>query len=369
MLPPGRLTSSSIAPMKVTAVSTCPITSVSTVGQPLGQTQDGTSPIKSLTTITAADGSGWPLLGESVAVRQLRSRIRRVAPYFRIASIRGEAGTGKQAVARAIHALSPSREGPFIFADAGLLAESVEHLARILTSAHGGTLYLTRVGELSLAQQSALLQSFQANERHRGIWPYPATGGLEARSVQAANSSCMRILAASDHDLRQLVATGKFRQDLYARLAGLEIFVPPLRQRAADIPILGERLLGRIAKRAGRSPKLLAESAMLWLQEYLWPNNLVELERVIAKAAAFAESETIETDHLIAFVETGLSDTTDTSTLRVERLHDVIQRHVVDVLMRCGGNKVRAAGSLGISRSTLYRMLGAKEAPGILLPE
>ena len=350
-------------------MSTCPITSASTIGRQLGQPQDGTSSGESLTTITAADGSGWPLLGESLAVRQLRSQIRRLAPYFRIASIHGEAGTCKEAVARAIHALSPSRAGPFIVADAGLLAESVEHVARMLRSAHGRTLYLKRAGELSLAQQLALLQSFHAGERRRGIWPYPATGGLEARSVRAADSSCMRILVASDRDLRQLVATGKFRQDLYARLTGLEIFVPPLCQRAADIPILGESLLGRIAKRTGRSPKLLAESAILWLQEYLWPNNLVELERVIARAAAFAESETIETGHLIAFVETGLTHTTDTSTLRVERLHDVIQRHVVDVLKRCGGNKVRAAESLGISRSTLYRMLGAKEAPGILLPE
>ena len=346
-------------------MSTCPVTSASTVGQPSGQTSSG----ELLTTITAADGSGWTLLGESLAVRQLRSQIRRVAPYFRIASIRGEAGTCKEAVARAIHALSPSREGPFIVADAGLPAESVEHVARMLRSAHGGTLYLKRVGELSMAQQSALLQSFQAGERRRGTWPYPATGGLEARSVGAADSSCMRILAASDGDLRQLVATGQLRQDLYARLAGLEMFVPPLRRRAADIPTLGECLLGRIAKEAGRSPQLLAESAILWLQEYLWPNNLVELERVIAKAAALAESETIETGHLIAFVETGLSKTADTSTLRVERLDDVIQRHVVDVLMRCGGNKVRTAESLGISRSTLYRMLGAKGAPGILLPE
>lgn len=347
-------------------MSTCPITSVSTVGQPLGQPQDEVSSSELLTTITAAHGGEWPLLGESVAVRQLRSQIRRVAPYFRIASIRGEAGTGKEAVARAIHALSPSREGPFIVADAGLPAKSVEHVAQMLRSARGGTLYLKRVGELSLAQQSALLQSLQAGERRRGIWPYPAPGGLEARSVWAADSSCMRILAASDRDLRQLVATGQFRQDLYARLAGLEIFVPPLRQRAADIPILGECLLGRIAKEAGRRPKSLAKSAMLWLQEYLWPNNLVELERVIAKAAAFAESGTIETGHLIPFVEAGLTQTTDTSTLRVERLHDVIQRHVVDVLMRCGGNKLRAAESLGISRSTLYRMLGAKEAKGIL---
>ena len=350
-------------------MSTCPITSASTVGRQLGQPQDGTPSGESLTTITAADGSGWPLLGESLAVRQLRSQIRRLAPYFRIASIHGEAGTCKEAVARAIHALSPSRAGPFIVADAGLPAESVEHVDRMLRSAHGGTLYLKRAGELSLAQQSALLQSFQAGERRRGIWPYPATRRLETRGVRAADSSCMRILVASDRDLRQLVATGKFRQDLYARLTGLEIFVPPLCQRAADIPILGESLLGRIAKRTGRSPKLLAESAILWLQEYLWPNNLVELERVIARAAAFAESETIETGHLIASVETGLTHTTDTSTLRVERLHDVIQRHVVNVLMRCGGNKVRAAESLGISRSTLYRMLGAKEAPGILLPE
>ena len=125
----------------------------------------------------------------------------------------------------------------------------------------------------------------------------------------------------------------------------------------------------RIAREGGRSPKLFAESAILWLQEYSWPDNLSELERVITQAAAFAEGGTIEVCHLAAFIKTGLAHTTDISTLKIECLHDVIQWHVADVLTRCGGNKVRAAESLGISRSTLYRMLGVRTASGTLLPE
>jgi DNA-binding NtrC family response regulator len=311
------------------------------------------------------------LLGDSVAIRRLRSQIQRIAPYFRTALIRGETGSGKQLVARAIHALSPGADGPFIVANASALAESIAKgetlrsasstiAASMLGSAHGGTLYLDSIGELPFALQAALFRFIRACEERRNLLP-PASRSGPARID-------IRILASSDRDLRILSAIGQFRQDLYARLSAVEILVPPLCQRVEDIPILAAWLLRRIADETGRGPKLLAKSTLAQLQERLWPNNLRELERVVAQAAALAEGALVEPRHLLALVEPASAGPVRPPAIHIERLHDVIQQHVLDVLTRCGGNKLRAAELLGISRSTLYRMLDASSVSTRSLP-
>jgi DNA-binding NtrC family response regulator len=170
----------------------------------------------------------------------------------------------------------------------------------------------------------------------------------------------MRIITTSDRDLRTLAAIGQFRQDLCARLSAVEISVPPLRERAEDIPELAEWLLGQLADAAGQNPKVFADEAIMQLQGRLWPGNMRELERVVALAAGLAEGGVIEPRHLLTLVEAGPATPRAAAPERTERLHDVMQRHVLEVLTRCGGNKVRAAVLLGISRSTLYRMLGAE---------
>jgi DNA-binding NtrC family response regulator len=352
-----------IAPMNVAAMSSCHLTSSALLRQPPGS--------------SSSQGRGdWALLGESVAVRRLRSQIRRVAPYFHTALIRGEAGSGKECVARALHAFSPAAEEPFIVADARLLAESVDcgEVSRLhfthgaagaLESAQGGTLYLTRVGELSLSHQTALLRFLQ----QRAARLPSGRGRTEDRQVRLdeRRNPTTRILAASDRDLRTLAAIGQFHEDLYTSLSGVEILVPPLRQRIDDIPALVEWLLRRLGEEGGRSSQLFAESAMVWLQQHPWPNNLRELERVVAEAAALTEGGAIEARHLLTLVEPELAESAGSAMLKSDRLHDVMQRHVLDLLTRCGGNKVRAAELLGISRSTLYRMLSAKSASGSLL--
>jgi DNA-binding NtrC family response regulator len=287
---------------------------------------------------TGRDRSAWALLGESVAVRQLRSQIQRIAPYFRTALIRGEAGSGKQAVARAIHALSPGGEGQFVVMDAAALADS----AAATGPALGGTVYVKRVGELSLRQQAALLGFVRGCEERRGA-PFAT-----------------RILASSDCDLRTLATVGRFRKDLYARLSAVELVVPALCQRVDDIPMLAELLLRRLADETGQCAKVLAEVTLEHLRERQWPENLRELERVVTQAAAWTENGPIEPRHL--WMDGESERTAAMPEVRLERLHDVVQRHVLEVLTRCGGNKLRAAELLGISRSTLYRMLGAKTA-------
>jgi DNA-binding NtrC family response regulator len=307
------------------------------------------------------------LLGDSIAIRRLRSQIQRIAPYFRIAIIRGETGSGKQLVARAIHALSPAANGPFIVADASVLAESIAQgetsrstssptTASLLASAHSGTLFLDSVGEIPFALQSSLFRFIRAcEERHNSLSP-ASRGNFRHTGLVRIDT---RILASSDRDLRILSTIGQFRQDLYARLSTVEILVPPLRQRVEDIPTLTAWLLRRIASETGQDHKLLAKSTLAQLQERLWPNNLHELERVIAQAAALAEGSRIEPRHLLALVEPASASPVRPPAINIERLHDVIQQHVLNVLTRCGGNKLRASELLGISRSTLYRMLDA----------
>lgn len=296
------------------------------------------------------------LIGESAAVRRLRSQIQRIAPYFRTALIRGESGSGKEQVARAIHALSPVGHGPFIVAHAGALAGSARSgeaktaaaAASLLASAKGGTLYIKGLGELSISLQGELFRFLRDREQPRAE---PRRVKLERRQTGQTET---RILAASHRDVRTLSAIGQFRPDLHARLAVREIFVPPLRERIEDISILAAGMLCRLAKESGQDAKVLAEETLVLMQARLWPNNLRELARVVAQAAALTENAIIEPRHLLALV-----DPAATPAVRMERLHDVIQRHVFDVLTRCEGNKLRTAVLLGISRSTLYRMLDA----------
>jgi DNA-binding NtrC family response regulator len=328
--------------------------------QPFTKAQTPDSSLPPLASATPDNLCDPVLMGDSPAIRRLCSQVQRIAPYFRTALIRGETGSGKQLVARAIHALSPAADGPFIVANASSLAQSLANggssrSASLLESAHAGTLYLESVGELAFSLQAALFRFIRACEESRNV-PAPTSRNHSHRAEPARIDT--RILASSDRDLRVLTSIGQFRQDLYARLSAVEIFVPPLRQRVEDIPLLVAWLLRRIAGETGLGPKLLAQSTLAQLQQRLWPNNLRELERVIAQAAALAEGLIVEPRHLLALVELAPASPVRPA-IHVERLHDVIQRHVLDVLTRCGGNKLRAAEMLGISRSTLYRMLDA----------
>ena len=320
----------------------------------------------------ACDPHNPLLLGESDAARWLRSQITRIAPYFRIALLRGETGSGKQLAARAIHALSPAADGPFVVAYASTFAESLaldeaespasaSPRSSLFESARGGTFYLKGVVELSNADQAALSRFLSTIEERR-----TSLGGANRRNFELPDSAPsesadlnIRILAASDSDLRTLSSVGQFREDLYARLSVVEILVPPLRQREEDIPLLAAKMLRRIARKSGEHPKLLAPDTLARLQHHPWPGNLRELRRVLSRAVERAEGNTIEPRHLVALTETASATSPAPPPAKIERLHEVIQHHVLSVLTRCAGNKLRAAELLGISRSTLYRMLDA----------
>jgi DNA-binding NtrC family response regulator len=326
------------------------------------------------------DANSPALLGDGVAVRHLRSQIQRIAPYFRIAVLRGESGSGKGVVARAIHARSPGALGPFIIADAAVFADAVSaapgprSTPSLLEAADGGTLYLKRACDLSAAHQDSLVRFFRGRWERRAESPSgsdsPERRTLERRQPNPAPARyCgMRILVASDRDLRTLAAVGRFRQDLYAQLSAVEIVVPPLRERLDDIPVLATWLLRWIEQQTGQSPKHFSHCALAHLHQLQWPRNLRELEEVVAQAAALSPASLIELPSLLALGEPATIAPAPSAPPRIERLDEVVQRHVVDVLTRCGGNKLRTAELLGISRSTLYRMLDSNADSMSALP-
>jgi two-component system response regulator HydG len=245
------------------------------------------------------------------------------------------------AISALTHALAPA---PTQAATGGATAAG----AALLDSAQGGTLYLGEIGELPYPLQAPLVRFLRSFAERRA----------ETRRWE------VRIIAATHRDLRTMSAIGQFHHELYARLSAVEIFVPPLRQRVEDIPILAAWLLRRLAEQTGESAKMLAEATLAQLQERNWPGNLRELERVVAQAAAMAEGPVIEARHVLGLTEPERSHHIEPAPSKVERLQDVIHQHVVEVLTRCAGNKLRAAELLGISRSTLYRMLESADASG-----
>lgn len=277
------------------------------------------------------------IIGSSAAMRRLRLQVRRIGPHFRTVLVSGEKGTGKELVARALHTMSHAASGPFVVCPAAAFEEA-------LTASQRGTLFLDEVGEMSLPEQSRLLTVLKRHEMAQ-------TGEGARRTID------MRIVASTTEDLRILVSTGRFRQDLYQRLATVDIALPPLRERTEDLPELARHFLSRIEVPYGRPVHEIADAAMARMQRYGWPGNVRELEGVLRDGVMQCAGEVLESHHLPEFTEASEPEKTASVAHGSVRLQDVVERHVLSVLKDCGGNKLRAAEVLGISRSTLYRML------------
>lgn len=303
-------------------------------------------------------------------MRLLRAQLRRVSPHFRLALITGEEGTGKEVAALALHRLSAESDATFFSHNAASLlallpdlldrAESstasnvlniqpvrVElgsQLPSELSPAFDGrrcTLFLPDVGALAYAEQIHLLRALQRIAALRNEVERP------------------RMIFATDRDLQALSSAGHFNRSLYKKISAVEIVLPPLRSRPEDIPLITCGLLGRSARSGGMSVGAFDGRALSQLQCHDWPGNVRELEQVVDYARQHASEGIIEAVHLPPLGEFARARHRNQIETRVDRLDDVIQGHVIDVLLRCSGNKVRAAERLGISRSTLYRMLDA----------
>lgn len=281
------------------------------------------------------------LAGGSTAMQRLRMQIERIGPHFRTVLLRGETGTGKHLVARALHATSRRAQAPFsVWNGARLDGSELEVSSAVslfVRTAKQGTVFLDRVDEMSPRAQKNM---------HAALC---GAGGL-------------RTIAAARQDIRVMTAAGLFRHDLYSRLSTVEIVLEPLRSRVEDVPELAGFFLGRFAQRYCKPVDAIAPEAMKMLLNHPWPGNVRELENVIHNAVLQCEGTVLLPEHLSSLMPANLASeewNAKKQSREPLRLQDVIDRHVFRVLQECSGNKVRAAEVLGISRSTLYRMLDA----------
>ena len=301
------------------------------------------------------------LVGESAAMRRLQTQLQRLGPHYRTVLLRGEIGCGKECAARVLHHMSPHADGPFVCFDPGSMSETVMEwtgagsdlpsapgdMESLLLAAHRGTLYFDEIAEMPLEMQGQLVQVLRRLERvgskaGRGR-AGPATERLETR-----------IIASTSRDLRQLASVSRFREDLYYRIAMVEIEVPPLRERKEDLAALAEYLMQRYAALAGRQAAPLESETLQRLHGYGWPGNVRELDGVIRRAVLETDEDVLALHGLR--IPDQPRDAKD-EEMQAITLQEVMERHVLLVLRRCEGNKVKTAEMLGISRSTLYRML------------
>jgi DNA-binding NtrC family response regulator len=323
------------------------------------------------------------MTGRSPAMQELFGLVRRLAPHLRTALVTGETGTGKQLVARALHDIGPRRDRPFVIVTctavheasfeaslfgcvAGVMPGAVEARQGLLDAADGGTVFLDEVSELPLSVQARLLRVIECGELHR-------VGSLEERRVD------LQVIAATQRDLREEVAGGRFRSDLFYRLNVVEIGLPPLRQRREDIPYLTAAFVKDCAARLGKPIRGVGASAEALLAAAPWEGNVRELRNVIERACLLADGEFITEREVssamppapsrrpLAVVPRVEPFRTAPSTEEDAQLLSTVEReHILRALQRSGGNKKAAARMLGVSRRALYRRLERLELGGTI---
>jgi len=310
------------------------------------------------------DELGWSnLIGRAPAMDELRSTIAKVTRSDASVLISGESGTGKELVARAIHYGGERAGKPFVAVNCGALVGSLleselfGHVRGAFTgadtakrglfvAAHRGTLFLDEIGEMDLALQPVLLRALQNGE----VKP---VGGIEHERVD------VRVIAATNRELRRQVDDGRFREDLYYRLHVVGIEVPPLRSRPGDVPLLTEHFAERAALRHGSPRPEITAAALEWLSAQPWPGNVRELENAVERAVVLAGRPLLDVEDFAprgtrSGVAAPVAAAGPDELLSLEELE---RRHVLRVLESCGGQKTRAAAVLGINRTTLWKKL------------
>ena len=303
------------------------------------------------------------IIGSSVALQRVLALVEKVAPTDASMLITGETGTGKELIARAIHDLSPRRNGPLISVNCpaippelaaselfgherGAFTGASESRPGKFEQADGGTIFLDEIADLPIGVQVKLLRVLQEREVQR-------LGGCTVRQLD------LRVVAATNHDLEAAMRAGRFRADLYYRLAAVRIALPPLRERAEDIPILASFFLERAARAHQRAINGFTAEALAALCRYSWPGNIRELQNVIERAVLLCMGSVIRPEYLSELAvsqDVGLR-------LRAEKLQRIEQ-----ALAQTGGNRAAAARLLGVSPSHLARMikgLSAKLPPSV----
>jgi transcriptional regulator with GAF, ATPase, and Fis domain len=306
------------------------------------------------------------MVGSSPALQGIIGQIERVARTKATVLVRGESGSGKELVARAIHEASDRRDKPFICLNCAALSETLleselfghekgaftgatEKKIGKFEAAHRGTLVLDEIGEMSPTIQAKFLRVLEGH-------PFERVGGSSRVQVD------VRVVAATNRDLEAAVAVGEFRRDLYFRLKVVEIIVPPLRRRPEDVEAIATHFLARFAAETGRSIRGFTPEAIEALRTYHWPGNIRELRNVVERAVVLAQAEWIDADDmtlskLASAGDTGKPQPARPAAFVPTTIEEMERRHVLKTLEAVGGNKTKAAAILGIERSTLDRKL------------
>jgi len=310
------------------------------------------------------------MVGESYAMRQLREQVAMAAPTNGRVLIYGGNGTGKELVARTIHALSRRRTGPFVEVNCAAIPEELieselfGHVKGAFTGAIGdrrgkfeaadlGTIFLDEIGDMSVKTQAKVLRVLQ----EQVVEPVGGTSGVRVD---------VRVLAATNKELLAEIRAGRFREDLYFRLNVIPIFVPPLHDRKEDIPLLAEHFMGGFAREYGRRMKMLDATAVSALQEYSWPGNVRELRNVIERLIIMVPGDTIGARDLaflegpfVPYAEPSSSDESGEG-LTLQAARSRFEREfIMKALSAQNGNISRTADALGVERSNFYRKMRA----------
>jgi DNA-binding NtrC family response regulator len=313
--------------------------------------------------------SGRRLIGQSPAMHALMEEIRRVSPYKTSVLITGESGTGKEAVARTIHERGPRSEQPWIAINCsaiprelieselfgyvkGAFTGAVQSRMGRLEQAHGGTLFLDEIGDLDPDLQAKLLRVLQERE-------FSPLGSESIRRVD------VRVISATNRDLRQLVHEGRFREDLLYRLDVYNIHIPPLRERRDDIPLLAQSFLGRLRAEMDKPVTQFSETAIAVLSRYDWPGNVRELRNAVERSLLSCRGDTIGVDDLPDRITGGgrtvRQHSAGPTRLGAEGLdawlQDMERQLIIEALSACDGVQVQAARQLGISERSLWHRL------------
>ncbi|MDP9170997.1 MAG: sigma-54 dependent transcriptional regulator, partial [Acidobacteriota bacterium] len=305
------------------------------------------------------------IVGDSVPMKALRQQLALMAGTNGRVLIFGESGTGKELVAHALHAMSPRSSNPFVEVNCAAIPEDMieselfGHMKGSFTAAHerkvgkfqkadGGTLFLDEVGDMSLKTQAKVLRALEEQR-------FEPVGAQESIRVD------VRVVAATNKNLEEEIEKGNFREDLFYRLNVIPFYVPPLRERRQDIPVLAGYFLEEFARAYGRKPKELSPPALQLLEEYHWPGNVRELRNLIERIVILNPQSRIDARHVP--LQPARKNASGKGQDRYGSLQDVREAAERDYIQKkleeAGGNVSRAAEMLGLERSNLYRKMRA----------
>ena len=305
--------------------------------------------------------SGVGLVGNSPPMRKAMELMEKVAPSKASVVITGQSGTGKEMVARAIHQLSPRRDKPFIAINCSAIpatlieSEMFGHERGAFTGADqrrlgaweladAGTLFLDEVGEIPIELQAKFLRVLE-EERLRRL------GGKSEIAVD------VRVISATNRDLKEEIKVGRFREDLYFRLNVFHINLAPLKERREDIPVLVQHFIDRFSRDAGKKLHGVSPQAMKFLTDYAWPGNIRELRNTLERAVILCGVGAIEPEHLPSELAAGGGESAYLKLPYGLPLREIEKEYILSTLSRLQNNKARTAQALGISEKTLYNKL------------